>query len=105
MRTQLIPVSFGLALTACAAVSRSPQPEVITLRVRPSYAVCVGYCPNFTMTVSASGQVSSRSQWTGVHSFTVGPDQLRSFHRILDPIRPPGDRRLDTTCNPALTGD
>ena len=105
MRTQLVSVSFGVALAATAAATGSGQPEVITLRVRPSYAVCAGYCPYFTMTVSPSGKVFSRSQWIGVHSFTANPDQLKSFHRILDPIRPPGNRQLDTSCARARTAD
>jgi hypothetical protein len=105
MRTQLILMLFGLALPAAANATQAHRHESITLRVRPSYAICAGYCPDFTMTVSPSGQVFSRSRWTGVHSFTVGPDQLQSFHRILDPIRPQGDKPLDTSCDRARRAD
>lgn len=105
MRTQLVWVLFGLGLSGSANANQAERHESITLQVRPSYAICAGYCPYFTMTVSPSGEVFSRSQWTGFHSFTASPDQLDSFHRILDPIRTQGDRRLDTSCDPAWTPD
>jgi len=60
MRNFIVCVSLGFTLLSNAVPAKSAVPETISVRLRASYQVCTGFCPNFTMTVGPSGQVTSR---------------------------------------------
>jgi hypothetical protein len=48
--------AFALAVTSPAAGERRTD-EVIVVRLRHSYAICAGFCPNFEMKVTPDGSV------------------------------------------------
>jgi len=98
-------------MAAAAAFSVSPamaaaRHESIDVRLRHGYPICAGFCPNFTMTVSPSGEVISRSLFDGtIDRYRVGRRRLAAFRRILETVRPAGDRQLDVSCRRLPKGD
>jgi hypothetical protein len=104
MRNFIVCVSLGFTLLSNAVPAKSAVPETISVRLRASYQVCTGFCPNFTMTVGPSGQVTSRPLWGGkAHHYTVSGAQLEAFRHTLDALRPTGERELDRSCEPSRT--
>jgi hypothetical protein len=93
-------------LGAPGAGAREKAADTIFVRLRHSYPICAGFCPNFEMKVSPSGKVVSRDLWRRkVRRFRATPEGLAAFQRQLATIRPPAERRLDESCTRFLDAD
>lgn len=93
-------------LGAAPAFARG-APETIVVRLRFSYVVCAGYCPNVEVWVSPSGQVASRglSPDAGAYWWQASPKNVEAFRRILAAVRPTDDQELDVSCRPSDSHD
>jgi hypothetical protein len=102
-------VAFALVLAplySTVAEAREPAGEMILVRFRHSSGFCAGLCPDFELQVGLDREVTSHSLHRhDSHRFRASPSQLRSFRRILAPLRPTGERQLDTSCARDRTAD
>ena len=103
----MLCIALVVSLCATPASAQSAVHQTISIRLRDSYPICAGYCPNFEMTVTPSGQVTWHSLWAGrsVRRYTVSPAEVEAFGHILDSIKPEGDRQLDGSCERGRKSD
>src|SRR4051794_21317980 len=94
-------IALALAL-APAGGSGLAADETVRIRFQHPFGVCAGLCPDFETRVEPSGAVASRSlHWEGGDRFRASPRQYAAFLRIMNSIRPTGERSLDRSCEHA----
>lgn len=90
----------ALMLAGCSARMHGPTPPPAARPLTITYetAACFGFCPVYSVTVSADGtghfNGMHNTAVTGARDFTVTPAQFRAFADALAPWRPVGDRRI-----------
>lgn len=83
---------FAAALWGCAAVTRAPTTETVTISRTQALRLCLGLCPFYTVTVRPSGEIVAEDRRTGtVEEFSVGPVKADEFRRMLSRFRPSGE--------------
>src|SRR4051794_29352446 len=113
LRHMLLPL---LALWAAApAVAQTEIGETVSVRVRPSYAICAGLCPWFEAQVDLQGRVTVRQFAISeereevivseISSFLAPAQRAAAFRAALEPLRPPANREADAHCARALQED
>lgn len=107
LRTVFRSVFVAASLLATDPVLARVPPETIVVRLRFSYFICAGYCPNVEVWVSPSGQVASRGLFpdSGAYWWRASPKNLEAFRHILATVRPTGDQQLDESCRPSDSHD
>ncbi len=104
----LVLMSTCMAVTSAAKATQ----DRISLRLRHSYPVCGGVCPNFEIRVSANGDVETldlplgrKSNPSAIVSFHVGRDAVEGFRRIARRAMAEGLRAPAAKCEKAMADD
>jgi hypothetical protein len=107
LRKVLRSVLGAIFLLAADPVLARTVPETIVVRLRFSYIICAGYCPNVEVWVSPSGQVASRGLFLGSGAYWWRPSRknVEAFRRILATVKPTDDQQLDEACRPSDSHD
>ncbi len=81
------------------------QEITVTMRFRQAYAICIGVCPHFEMTIEEPGRITTRHLSDGETTRFEVPerDWVRSIFILHDLMRE--DRQLDTECPQATNRD
>jgi hypothetical protein len=113
VRHALLPL---LAISASwPAAARTDGGQTVSVRFKPSYAICAGVCPWFEAQVDPRGGVTIRQFAISeereevivseITSFLASPAQAAAFRTMLEPLRPTADREADAHCAQALQQD
>ena len=102
MRSRLLALMAApaLMLAGCSAQMHGPTPPPAAKPLSITYATgpCFGFCPVYTVTVSADGtgrfNGALNTSAKGPRDFKVSPAQFKAFADALAPWRPVGDRRI-----------
>ena len=102
MRSRLFALMAApmLMLAGCSATLHGPTPPPTAKPLTITYATnpCYGFCPVYSVTVSADGTGHfngiQQTTVTGKRDFSVTPAQFKAFADTLAPWRPVGDKRI-----------
>ncbi len=105
----------AMFLAACSAAPRTPtlkaqHVDQIQVSNRRWFAVCIGACSEFDLTVTAAGDVVSRS-WSSdrrkstIYRYRITPEQFARFDQILRPLKAQASSAAPRVCtHPEVVG-
>ena len=94
-----IGVAIAFMLGGCAAVSSQPVDQTITVARTPSFGVCVGVCPHYTVSLSPTGQVVAENHTTkSMARFRVSRAEAERFREMLRPLKPLEGAQAEPVC-------
>ena len=91
-----------LALTGCASIPPHAPEDAITVSRRGWFAICVGICPEYDVTVQGGGRVWAVRRSYGAPDWVIplrlSPARAARFRAILEPYRPARGDPEDLQC-------
>jgi|CZQE01.1.fsa_nt_gi hypothetical protein len=105
MRIWVLAVMASLICSTAALAQAARPSDTITVRIRTIHNLCLGLCPDFSVSIAADGSVTRRAFEPGdkqvieTEQYTLGISELAGFRRRLAKIRPIGDRQFGRPCD------
>lgn len=105
MRIWVLAMMASLASSAPASPQALPSSETITIRIRWITNICLGICPDFSVSIATDGGVMQRTFEPGGEQviktarYRLSTSELAGFRRRLAGIRPIGDRQFRRACD------
>lgn len=93
-------------ICSTAALAQAQRPsDTVTVRIRTIHNLCLGLCPDFSVSIATDGSVTRRAFEPGgeeaieTDRYAVGASELADFRQRLAKIRPVGDRQFGRPCH------
>jgi hypothetical protein len=101
-----IGIAVAFTLGGCAAVSSQPVDQAITVARTPSFGVCLGVCPHYTVSLSPTGQVVAENHTKkSIARFRVSMADAEHFREMLRPLKPLGGAQAEPICTHNVSPD
>ncbi|MFA6117149.1 MAG: hypothetical protein WC729_24335 [Sphingomonas sp.] len=105
MRLWAVALIVSLVALLLAPSEAARPPDTIIIRIRSINMVCLGLCPDFSVSIAPNGVVTQRNfelgsdHVIGTERYRLSVSERTDLTRRLDKLRPIGDRQFGRACD------